>query len=83
MTAVRFARRGIDAPLPDGGFYLWVPAPGGDAWGLAHRLAAELGVVSSPGEFYGPDAVDHVRLAMVQPDSAMDALEARAGSLAV
>ena len=77
------ARLGIDAPLPDGGFYLWVPAPGGDAWGLAHRLAAELGVVSSPGEFYGPDAADHVRLAMVQPDAAMDVLEARAASLAV
>ena len=25
---------GIDAPLPAGGFYLWLPAPGGDGWAL-------------------------------------------------
>lgn len=69
---------GIDAPLPDGGFYLWVPAPGGDAWTLAVRLARHLGVVASPGDLYGDDAADHVRLAMVQPEAAMDLLERRA-----
>ena len=26
---------GREAPMPDGGFYLWAPAPDGDAWGLA------------------------------------------------
>ncbi|HMR94213.1 MAG TPA: aminotransferase class I/II-fold pyridoxal phosphate-dependent enzyme [Microthrixaceae bacterium] len=72
---------GIAAPLPDGGFYLWVPAPEGDAWRLAQRLAAELGIVSSPGEFYGHAASGHVRLALVQPDEAMDLLERRAGTL--
>ena len=72
---------GIAAPLPDGGFYLWVPAPEGDAWRLAQRLAAELGIVSSPGEFYGHAASGHVRLALVQPDEALDLLERRAGTL--
>lgn len=72
---------GIAAPLPDGGFYLWVPAPDGDAWRLAQRLAAELGIVSSPGEFYGHAASGHVRLALVQPDAALDLLERRAGTL--
>ena len=72
---------GIAAPLPDGGFYLWVPAPDGDAWRLAQRLAAELGIVSSPGEFYGHAASGHVRLAQVQPDAALDLLERRAGTL--
>ena len=71
---------GIAAPLPDGGFYLWVPAPDGDAWRLAQRLAAELGIVSSPGEFYGHAASGHVRLALVQPDEALDLLERRAGT---
>ncbi len=71
---------GIAAPLPDGGFYLWVPAPEGDAWRLAQRLAAELGIVSSPGEFYGHAASGHVRLALVQPDEALDLLERRAGT---
>lgn len=59
---------GIDAPLPGGAFYLWVPAPDGDAWALAERLATEAGALVSPGEFYGPAAATHVRIAAVQPD---------------
>ena len=68
----------LDAPLPGGGFYLWVPAPGGDAWALAARLAADLGVVVSPGEFYGPAHPDHVRIAVVQPDDRIDEIIHRA-----
>ena len=37
------------ARCPAGAFYLWAPAPGGDAWALAHRLAAEGGAVVAPG----------------------------------
>ena len=44
---------GIAVPLPAGAFYLWVPAPDGDAWGLTRRLAAEGGALVAPGEFYG------------------------------
>ncbi|MFZ4669576.1 MAG: pyridoxal phosphate-dependent aminotransferase [Microthrixaceae bacterium] len=69
---------GLTVPLPDGAFYLWVPAPGGDAWSLVERLAAELGVIASPGEFYGPAAADHVRLAVVQPDDRFDLIAERA-----
>jgi aspartate/methionine/tyrosine aminotransferase len=68
---------GIDAPMPGGGFYLWAPAPGGDAWGLARRLAEEAGTLVSPGEFYGPAGADHVRLAMVQPDERLDLVAER------
>lgn len=59
--------RGIDVREPEGGFYLWVRAPGGDAWGFARRLAADGGALVSPGEFYGRAGADHVRIAMVQP----------------
>ena len=31
---------GVEADLPSGAFYLWALAPDGDAWALAHRLAA-------------------------------------------
>jgi succinyldiaminopimelate transaminase len=72
---------GLDAALPGGGFYLWLPAPGGDAWRLAQRLADQLGIVTSPGEFYGPAASDHVRIAVVQPDQAFDLVAERAASL--
>ena len=59
---------GIDAPMPQGAFYLWVPAPGGDAWGLARRLAEQAGALVSPGDFYGPAGEGFVRIAAVQPD---------------
>jgi aspartate/methionine/tyrosine aminotransferase len=59
---------GVKAPMPAGAFYLWAPAPDGDAWGLARRLAVEGGALVSPGEFYGPVGADHVRIAVVQPD---------------
>ena len=72
-------RLGVEPPLPGGGFYLWVPAPGGDAWGFADGLAAEGGVLVSPGDFYGPAGAGHVRVAMVQP---MDRLELVADRLA-
>ena len=72
-------RMGIDAPLPQGGFYLWVRAPRGDAWGLARRLAAEAGMLVSPGEFYGPAGAGHVRIAAVQPDERLATAEARIG----
>jgi aspartate/methionine/tyrosine aminotransferase len=71
------ARAGVDAPLPGGGFYLWAPAPDGDAWGLAERLAAEAGVLVSPGEFYGEAGRGWVRLAAVAPVERLQLVEAR------
>jgi succinyldiaminopimelate transaminase len=65
-TALRAA--GLDAPLPHGAFYLWVPAPDGDAWALTRRLAEQAGALVSPGDLYGPDGAGHVRIAVVQPD---------------
>jgi succinyldiaminopimelate transaminase len=72
-----FAALGIEATMPAGGFYLWVAAPGGDAWALAHRLAADAGVIVSPGEFYGGESAGHVRLAVVQPLERMELARSR------
>jgi aspartate/methionine/tyrosine aminotransferase len=80
MQAVLEAQ-GLSAPFPGGGFYLWVPAPEGDAWGLARRLAKDLGIVVSPGEFYGNARPGCVRVALVQPDDAMSLVEARSAAL--
>lgn len=71
LTAVA-AAVGAPAEPPAGGFYLWVPAPGGDAWGLVRQLAEQAGMVGSPGEFYGEAAASHVRLAAVQPDHRLE-----------
>lgn len=72
---------GLDAPLPGGGFYLWVAAPEGDAWALTERLARELGIVVSPGEFYGAAAPGYVRVAVVQPEEQLLLVEQRLGQL--
>ena len=63
-----------------GGFYLWVPAPDGDAWAL-RRAAGRPSWASScsPGEFYGAAHPDHVRVAVVQPDDRIDLVVRRAG----
>ncbi|MGI9033475.1 MAG: aminotransferase class I/II-fold pyridoxal phosphate-dependent enzyme [Acidimicrobiales bacterium] len=58
---------GYPVALPGGGFYLWAKAPGGDAWAAAEDLARRGGVVVSPGELYGPQGRDRLRVAAVQP----------------
>ncbi len=68
-----------EAEMPGGGFYLWAPAPGGDAWAFARRLATEAGVLVSPGEFYGTQGAGHVRIALVQPDDRLALAATRMG----
>jgi aspartate/methionine/tyrosine aminotransferase len=65
--------------MPSGAFYLWAPAPGGDAWGLTKRLAVEAGALVSPGELYGPAGAGHVRIAAVQPDDRIELIAERLG----
>ncbi|HWW44353.1 MAG TPA: pyridoxal phosphate-dependent aminotransferase [Acidimicrobiia bacterium] len=71
------ALAGAEAPLPGGGFYLWVPAPDGDDWGFVERLATEGGLLGSPGEFYGEAGRGHVRLAAVAPLDRLDLVASR------
>ena len=70
---------GLEVAMPEGAFYLWVPAPGGDAWSLARRLAEQGGVLASPGEFYGEAGAGHVRLAVVRPDDQLELVARRLG----
>ena len=68
---------GTEAPLPRGGFYLWVPAPDGDAWAFVEELLTNVGLLASPGEFYGPGGAGYVRIAAVQTDDRIQLLEQR------
>ena len=70
---------GVDAPLPGGGFYLWAPAPGGDAWGFTERLATQGGLLVAPGDIFGPPGAGYVRVAMVQPMERLDLVASRLG----
>jgi len=70
---------GVEVPLPAGGFYLWFRV--GDAWAFAEKLAREGGALVSPGDFYGASSSDHVRVAVVQPESRLELVARRlAGS---
>lgn len=77
VTRAALAVAGLDAPDPGGAFYLWIPAPGGDGAALADRLAADAGVLVTPGGAYGPAGEGHVRLALVAPDARIDELADR------
>jgi succinyldiaminopimelate transaminase len=70
---------GYDTVLPRGAFYLWVPAPDGDAWAAARDIADRVGIVVSPGEFYGPWSTGWFRVAAVQPDERITLAASRLG----
>ena len=74
------AAAGFPATLPQGAFYLWVPAPDGDAWAATRVLAQKAGIVVSPGEFYGPASAGHFRVAAVQPDDRIELAASRVGA---
>jgi aspartate/methionine/tyrosine aminotransferase len=59
---------GVDAPFPEGAFYLWCSKDGVDGWELAALLAERSGLIVSPGELYGDAGSHFARLAVVQPD---------------
>jgi succinyldiaminopimelate transaminase len=59
---------GVNAPMPEGSFYLWCSKEGLDGWELASEIAERSALVVSPGELYGEDGRDFVRLAVVQSD---------------
>jgi succinyldiaminopimelate transaminase len=70
---------GAPCSLPGGGFYLWVPTPGGDEWDFTRLLAEKGGAVVSPGSFYGTAGTGYVRVAVVAPMSSLDLVARRLG----
>ncbi len=71
------ARLDVVAEPPQGAFYLFPEAPEGDAWSFAEVLARRVGVIASPGEFYGDAAKSRIRFALVRSNEAMDLVESR------
>ena len=59
---------GVNAPMPDGSFYLGARRRDSTA-GISPPLLAETsGLIVSPGELYGDAGAHFVRIAIVQPD---------------
>ncbi|WEV64416.1 succinyldiaminopimelate transaminase [Bifidobacterium sp. ESL0732] len=65
---------GYDAHMPQGALYVWVRAKSGDCWQDMDDLA-HLGIIASPGEFYGDPT--HLRFSATAPDSAIAEAAAR------
>ena len=71
---------GVEAEMPRGSFYLWVPSSKKDSGELALQLAETLGIVSVPGETYGARGAGYVRLAAIVSEDDLSLLENRAQS---
>ncbi len=69
---------GYSVSLPKGGFYLWLRSETEDGFELAEELANRLGILVSPGEFYGNDSRPYVRIAMVADMSRLELVAQRA-----
>ena len=70
---------GWEVSHSEAGLYLWASHPDYDCWESV-RVLAELGILVSPGEFYGPAGSRHVRVALTATDERIEAAAARLGS---
>ena len=68
---------GLGAEMPEGGFYLWLTDSRRDGFELARYVASRTGIVGSPGEFYGQDSVDYLRIAAVADTQTLAAIAAK------
>jgi aspartate/methionine/tyrosine aminotransferase len=62
------------------GLYLWVSRAGTDCWEVVAELA-ELGVLVTPGSFYGEAGRRHVRVALTATDERIAAAVDRLGGV--
>jgi succinyldiaminopimelate transaminase len=69
-------RAGWVAEHSQAGLYLWVSHAGYGCWESVGELA-KLGILVSPGEFYGPAGRRHVRVALTATDERIDEAAAR------
>jgi len=60
----------------EAGLYLWAAHPDLDCWESVRALA-EIGILVSPGEFYGPAGARHVRAALTATDERIAAAAER------
>ena len=64
----------------EAGLYLWAAHPERDCWRSVNDLA-QVGILVSPGAFYGPAGASHVRVALTASDERIEAAAARLAKL--
>ena len=47
-----------------GGFYIWVKSPKGDGRSFTNYLLNEANILVVPGDYYGEDGTNYVRLSL-------------------
>ena len=65
----------------EAGLYLWLTHPDHDCWSAAELLAAECGILVTPGSVYGAAGERHVRVALTATDERVAAAAARLATL--
>jgi len=64
----------------EAGLYLWAAHPDYDCWESV-RVLSQIGILVSPGEFYGPAGVRHIRVALTATDERISSAAARLRNL--
>jgi succinyldiaminopimelate transaminase len=70
-----FAAAGFTVDHSEGGLYLWVTR--GEHCRATVAALAELGILTAPGDFYGPAGANHVRVALTATDERVNAAAKR------
>ena len=76
-----FTRAGWTVDHSEAGLYLWLTHPDHDGWSAAELLAAQCGILVTPGSVYGPGGARHVRAALTVTDERVAAAAARLAAL--
>jgi succinyldiaminopimelate transaminase len=76
-----FAEAGWSVDHSEAGLYLWLTHPDHDGWSAAGLLAAQAGILVTPGELYGPAGIRHIRVALTATDERVAAAVKRLAAL--
>jgi succinyldiaminopimelate transaminase len=76
-----FTAAGWTVEHSEAGLYLWLTHPAHDCWSAAELLAAECGILVTPGSVYGPAGSRHVRVALTATGERVAAAASRLATL--
>src|SRR5579864_2515696 len=76
-----FGAAGWTVDHSEAGLYLWLRHPAHDCWSAAELLAAECGILVTPGSVYGAAGERHVRVALTATDERVAAAAVRLAAL--
>ncbi|MEE2682566.1 MAG: aminotransferase class I/II-fold pyridoxal phosphate-dependent enzyme [Actinomycetota bacterium] len=76
-----FEELGFNVSLPQGTFYLWIRVKDGSCWDVVEYLASKLGVLVTPGVFFGESCESYLRIAAVQEMSTLTLIKERINKL--